>query len=87
VAEESTRLARLSSTELWSVFNDGNPVIADQKSLFCIGKFNEKVLHIPTNQLLFSEGDNQKMAALKIDSQQLQPERLHPAFVTGRLPP
>lgn len=67
VAEESTRL--LDSHQLsYGVFNDGNPVIADQKSLFCIGKFNEKVLHIPTNQLLFSEGDNQKMAALKIDS-------------------
>jgi hypothetical protein len=67
VAEESTRL--LDSHQLsYGVFNEGNPIIADQKSLFCIGKFNEKVLHIPTNQLLFSEGDNQKMAALKIDS-------------------
>lgn len=67
VAEESTRL--LDSHQLsYGVFNEGNPIIADQKSLFCIGKFNEKVLHIPTNQLLFSESDNQKMAALKIDS-------------------
>ena len=67
VGEESTRL--LDSHQLsYGVFNDGNPIIADQKSLYCIGKFNEKVLHIPTNQLLFSEGDNHKMVALKIDS-------------------
>ena len=67
VGEESTRL--LDSHQLsYGVFNDGTPIIADQKSLFCIGKFNEKVLHIPTNQLLFSESDNHKMAALKIDS-------------------
>lgn len=67
VAEESTRL--LDSHQMsYGIFNDGNPIIADQKSLYCIGKFNEKVMHIPTNQLLFSESDNHKMAALKIDS-------------------
>jgi hypothetical protein len=67
VIEESTRL--LDSHQLsYGIFNDGNPIIADNKSLYCIGKFNEKVLHIPTNQLLFSEGENNKMMALKIDS-------------------
>jgi N-acetylneuraminic acid mutarotase len=67
VAEESTRL--LDSHYLsYGVFNDGNQIIADQRALYCIGKFNEKVAHIPSNQLLFSEDDNNKMVALKIDS-------------------
>lgn len=52
----------------YGLFNDGNQIIADQRALYCLGKFNEKVSHVPSNQLLYSEDENNKMAALKIDS-------------------
>ena len=52
----------------YGIFNEGNQPITDSKSVYCVGRFNEKVIHIPANHMNFSEDDGNKMAAIKVDS-------------------
>jgi len=70
VEEETVKL--LDNMHLgYGLFNEGNQSIVDGKSVYCVGRFNEKVSHIPSPQINYAEDEGNKMAAIRIDSNQI----------------
>lgn len=70
VEEETVKL--IDSMHLsYGLFNEGNQCVVDGKAVYCVGRFNEKVSHIPSPQINYSEDEGNKLAAIRIDSNQI----------------
>lgn len=67
VEEETVKLME-NMTLGYGLFSEGNQTICDGKAVYAVGRFNEKVSHIPSPEIKYRDDEGNKMAAIRIDS-------------------